>query len=151
MLGVKPPSQLYLEGHAGNYLNSTVRGDPVVQEALAVAVAREEQWSRKSSTLCEARDIFAKVSEACFVPTPENTVHFPTACRHSLPNLKKSMNAVIANNYLTQFNQQAEESPFQGEFINLMQQEKIDTTAKIGQAKNTLNLKTFSSSLYIYV
>ena len=40
------------------------------------------------------------------------------------------MNTVIANQYLSKFNQQAEESPFQGEFINLMQQEKIDTTWK---------------------
>ena len=130
MLGVKPPSQLYLEGHAGNYLNSTVRGDPVVKEALAVAVAREEQWARKSSTICECRDIYTEVSEACFVPTPENTYHFNTACRHSLPTLKKQTNSIIANQYLTKFNDQAQQSPFQGDFINLMQEEKIDVTWK---------------------
>ena len=89
MLGVKPPSQVYLEGHAGNYLNSVVRGDPVVQEALAVGVAREEVWTRKSSTICECRDIFTEVEESCFVPTPMNTYHLNTASRLSLPTLKK--------------------------------------------------------------
>ena len=124
----KSPSQLYKEGHVGNYLNSSVRGDPVVKEALTVAVAREEQWSRKSSTICEAREVFAEVSEACFIPTPENTYHFAPACRHSIPNLKKQANSIIAQQYLEKIIQQAEESPFQGEFINLMQQEKIDIT-----------------------
>ena len=130
MLGVKPPSQLYLEGHAGNYLNSIVRGDPVVKEALAVAVNREEVWSRKSSSICESRDIFMEVSDTCFVPTPENTYHFNAACRHSLPTLKKQTNKIIANKYLEKYNKQAEESPFQGDFINLMQQEKLDVTWK---------------------
>ena len=41
MLSIQPPSQVHLEDHAGNYLNMRVRGDPVVQEALTVAVARE--------------------------------------------------------------------------------------------------------------
>ena len=80
MLGVKPPSQVYLEGHAGNYLNSVVRGDPVVKEALAVAVDREEVWSRKSSTICECRDIFLEVDEALCVPSPLNT---PTSTLHA--------------------------------------------------------------------
>ena len=44
MLGVKPLSQLYLEGHAGNYLNSRVRFDPVVQDALDAAVEQNDAW-----------------------------------------------------------------------------------------------------------
>ena len=60
----------------------------------------------------------------------KNTYYFATACRHSLPNLKKQTNSIIANQYLSKFNQQAEESPFQAEFINIMQQEKIDVTLK---------------------
>ena len=58
MLGLKPPSHVYLEGHAGNYLNMRVRGYPVVQVTLDAAVAREEVWTRKSSTICECSDIF---------------------------------------------------------------------------------------------
>ena len=130
MLGIKPPSQVYLEGHAGNYINSVVRGDPVVKEALAVAVEREEVWSRKYSTICESRIIFREVSEECFVPTPENTYHFNTACRHSLPTLKKYTNNVVANKYLEKYNKQAGESAFQREFINLMQREQLDVTWK---------------------
>ena len=70
------------------------------------------------------------MSEDYFVPTPENTYYFNTACRHSLPTLKKATNSVIDNRYLEKFNKQAEESAFQGEFINLMQREKLDVTWK---------------------
>ena len=93
MLGVKPPSQVYLEGHAGNYLNSRVRGDPDVQEALDAAVEREEAWVRKSSTVCECRDIYNEVSESCFIPTPLNTYN------HSVAKLKKETNKIVGQRF----------------------------------------------------
>ena len=113
MLGVKPPSQVYLEGHAGNYLNSIVRGDPVVQEAISVAVAREETWSRKSSTICECRDILNEVEESCMIPTPLNTYNWNTASRLALPALKKQTNNIVARRFLDKYNDQAEELSFQ--------------------------------------
>ena len=71
-----------------------------------------------------------EVNEECFVPTSENTYNFNAACRHSLPTLKKFTNKIVADKYLQKYNEQAEETAFQGEFINLIQQEKMDVTWK---------------------
>ena len=130
MLGIKPPSQVYLEGHAGNFLNMKVRGDPVVQEALSVALAREEVWSRKSSTICECREIFIEVEESNFVPTELNTYNCQTASRIALPNLKKATNQIVARKFLNKYNDQAEDLTFQGEFIKLLHDEQQDITWK---------------------
>ena len=130
MLGIKPPSQVYLEGHAGNFLNMKVRGDPVVQEALSVALAREEVWSRKSSTICECREIFNEVEESNFVPTELNTYNCQTASRIALPNLKKATNQIVARKFLNKYNDQAEDLTFQGEFIKLLHDEQQDITWK---------------------
>ena len=89
MLGLKPPSQVYLEGLAGNYLNSIVRGDPVVKEAIAaVAVAREEVWSRKFPTICECRDIYNEVEESCMIASPLNTYNFEMRAELLCPILR---------------------------------------------------------------
>ena len=130
MLGVKPPSQVYLEGHAGNYLNSMVRGDPVVKEAMAVAVDREEVWTRKSSTICECRDIFTEVEENHLIPTPLNTYNHNTASRLALPALKKETNKIIARKYANKYSDKAETLTFQGEFLNLIKTEQLDMTWK---------------------
>ena len=88
-----------MEGHAGNFMNSMVRGDPTVKEALAVGLTRESDWSRKSSTLCECRDIFEEVSENNMIPNESNTYHFETAARLALPNLKRKTNTIIKNKF----------------------------------------------------
>ena len=41
LLGIKYPSQTYKEGHIGNFVNTTLVGDPVVREALRCQVERE--------------------------------------------------------------------------------------------------------------
>ena len=37
---------------SGIFLNIMINGDPVVKEALTVDVAREQDWTRKSSIIC---------------------------------------------------------------------------------------------------
>ena len=74
LLGIKLPSQMYLEGHMSNFLNIKVASkDPVVKEAQACQLAREGQWTRKSSTAVQCQDIFQSLSDECFIPTAENT------------------------------------------------------------------------------
>ena len=50
LLRVKQPSQLYLEGHAGNMLLMRLKGDPVVNACLDSKLKRESTWIRKSLT-----------------------------------------------------------------------------------------------------
>ena len=53
LLGVKPVSQVYLEGHLGAYINSKLVADSDTREALRCAEEREGEWVNKSSTICE--------------------------------------------------------------------------------------------------
>ena len=46
----------------GNFIHTTLLGDPVVKEALSCQVERESQWTNKSSTVVECRDMFNKIS-----------------------------------------------------------------------------------------
>ena len=63
LLGVKPVSQVYIEGHMASYINSTILADSTVVEALKCSVEREEVCVKKSSTIVKCKEIFAKVGE----------------------------------------------------------------------------------------
>ena len=43
LMGMKTPSQMYLEGHAGNFLNCKFKADPKVKTALESQLTRETQ------------------------------------------------------------------------------------------------------------
>ena len=62
-MGLKTPSQLYLEVHAGNYMISKVKGDPKVNFAMDSQLSRESQWTGKSSTVIKCQEIYKKVSD----------------------------------------------------------------------------------------
>ena len=86
LLDIKPPSQLYLEGHAGNYVNNRLKGDRVVNAALDSVLERESQWSRKSSTMVKCDQIFQEVAKSNHIPDPTNCIHvstWPAPCRPS--------------------------------------------------------------------
>ena len=80
----------------GNFIHTMLLGDPVVKEALCCQVERESQWTNKSSTVVECRDMFNQIAETCFIPTSENTYNLETACRIELPKIKKSGKELIS-------------------------------------------------------
>ena len=55
LLGVKPVSQVYLEGHLGAFINSKLVADEDTLEALKNAEEREAEWARKSSTINQCK------------------------------------------------------------------------------------------------
>ena len=63
----------------GNFIHTTLLVDPVVKEALCCQVERESQWTNKSSTVVECRNMFNQIAETCFIPTSENTYNLETA------------------------------------------------------------------------
>ena len=75
-----------------------------MKEALEVGISREETWSRKSSTLCECREIYREVEEACMIPSPTNTYNFDAASRLALPNLKKQTSQIVSNMFCDRYN-----------------------------------------------
>jgi hypothetical protein len=57
LMGLKTPSQLYMEGHAGNFLNCKAKADTRVNFALESQLSRETQWTRKFSTISKCQEI----------------------------------------------------------------------------------------------
>jgi hypothetical protein len=72
LMGRKTPSQLYMEGHAGNFLMCMVKADSRVNFALESQLFRESHWARQSSTITECQSIIEKVSENMMFPMREN-------------------------------------------------------------------------------
>ena len=64
------------------------------------------------------------------IPSPTNTYNFDAASRLALPNLKKQTSQLVSKLFRDRYNRQAEETNFQGEFINLLNEEKQDISWK---------------------
>ena len=126
LLGIKYPSQTYKEGHIGNFVNTTLVGDPVVREALRCQVERESQWTNKSSTVVECNNIFNNLSETNFIPTTENTYVYSTACIIEMPKLKDTAKDIIAHEYLENAIEKGDSLELQGEFSRLLATEAND-------------------------
>ena len=47
----------------GNFIHTTLLGDPVVKDALCCQVERESKWTNKSSNVVECRDMFNQIAE----------------------------------------------------------------------------------------
>ena len=57
-LGMHTIASLYEETHCLNHAAMRMKGDPIVNAALDIAIAREEQFQRKGSTVCRAENIY---------------------------------------------------------------------------------------------
>ena len=99
-MGLKTPSQLYLEGHAGNYMSSKVKADSNVSLALESQLSRESQWVGKSSTVAKCHEIFEKVSENVMIPSTENCTNLEVTISKQLPRLKEAVKEQVALEYL---------------------------------------------------
>ena len=130
LLGIKPPSQLYLEGHSGNYINSRLKADRVVNAALDSGLEREGSWSRKSSTLVKCNSILSTVAETEYIPDGAFTYHYETSVSLAVPKIKEAANKIIANEYLDYFNEKVNNLVMQGDFISLLNEEEEDVTWK---------------------
>ena len=130
LLGIKLPSQLYFEGHASNYVNSRVKADRTVNAALDSTLARENNWSRKTSTIAKCDSIFTEISRTQFIPTELNTYNLACSTSVELPKIKETVKDVIANEYLSYFNDQINNLTMQGDFIKLLVEEEEDVTWK---------------------
>ena len=59
-IGIKKPSQIYMEGHVMSYINSKEKADADVEHALNNRLHREYIWQKKLSTITVADDIYKK-------------------------------------------------------------------------------------------
>ena len=91
MLGLKAPSQLYMEGHAGNYLNCKVKADAQVKLALDSQLSREMQWVGKSSTIVQCQEIYEKVSDEMLIHSSKNCYNYDASISNQMPKLKQAV------------------------------------------------------------
>ena len=73
MLKVKQPSQLYLEGHAGNIAMMRIKGDIIVNKCLDSKINRETKWKKKSSTVVKCNNIVAELVKNNKLIIPRST------------------------------------------------------------------------------
>ena len=67
IIGLKHPSKLYLEGHLGAHIQSSILGGPDTQETIKNRLACEWQWTNKSFTTrrCSIRLIWTISLPGC--------------------------------------------------------------------------------------
>ena len=124
LLGIKYPSQVYMESHMGNHISLQLSKDPLVKEATACQLEREGAWTKKSSTAVECHQLFQQLKENHFIPTPENCQHYDAALRLEIPKLKKAGKALVKEKYHKKAQQAAERLEVQGAMANLVAEEE---------------------------
>ena len=132
LLGVKPVSQTYLEGHLSAYISSHLVADRDTKEALLNGEQREEGWTRKTSTLIQCREVFSEMKEdnECRIPTPENCSTFAVTVRVEKPKILKAAKEKVAKIYKKHSSEAVEAAPFQGEMLSLLEKEGQDISWK---------------------
>ena len=132
LLGIKPVSHVYMEGHLGSYINSKLVADFDTKEALRCAEEREGEWVTKSSTICECRDILEemRVEENCPIPTPDNCANYDRTVRIEKPKImaeaKKKVDAIFRKKSSAVVGKLG----FQGEMLKFLEEEEKDIAWK---------------------
>ena len=129
-MGLKTPSQLYLEGHAGNYLNCKVKADPKVTFALESQLTRESRWVGKSSTIVRCQEIYEKVSEDIMIPSSENCFNYEASLANQMPKLKEGIRKQVQLEYLERWNDRVKNLIIQGDFLKLLISEQSNVAWK---------------------
>ena len=102
---------------------------------MEVRVGAEEsecQWTRKSSTLMQCKQIFKEMEEEddCTIPTPENCATFHVTVRVEKPKIMKVAKGKVAKLFASKSSEAATASPFQGEMLRLLEEEGQDVSWK---------------------
>ena len=130
LLGLKTPSQLYMEGHTGNYVTCKVKADSNVNLALRSQLSRESQWVGKSSTLVQCDNIFQEISDNVMIPTVENCHDLEKTIQEQLPKIKEAAKNQIQFIYLEKWNERVKNLLVQGDFLNLLISEQSNVSWK---------------------
>ena len=99
LLNVKTPSQLYLEGHAGNYTMMRIKGDRIVNHTLDSRLERESSWTNKSLTIVSCQQILELniQNDTVFIPSTQNTFDVASSIRSELTRAKQAIKQTRAN------------------------------------------------------
>ena len=127
MLGAKTPSKVYKEATLNNYTLMRLKGDTMVNHALDSRLERESNWKKKKSTTVEANAIYTKNLESNKFLVPENEA----STQEKVANINKAKKAVkdtLKEESLKLWNEKVGKLVMQGDFINLLLEEKENVT-----------------------
>ena len=130
MMNIKTPSQLYLEGHAGNYLCCKLKADSNVQLAIESQLSRESQWKVKSSTIVQCDRIFQTVAENNLIPSPTNCYNYESSLASQTPILKAAVRTEVQNIYMDLWKDKVKLLVSQGKFLELLESEQSNVAWK---------------------
>ena len=109
-----------------------IKGDQVVNHTLDSRLERESNWSVKSSTISFCDQVLNEnvENDKIFIPTPENTSNVATSVRHEIPRAKVATKQSIQQFTIEKWNSKVEKLVMQGDFTNLLIEEKENVTWK---------------------
>ena len=128
MLGVKTPSQMYKEAHGGTYAMIRLKGDKVVNQALDSRLEREATWTKKSSTVVGADNVFQKCIENQTVSLSSNESE--SEKKTIINKAKKEIKKSIQEETKAMWNNKVKKLTLQGEFASLLIEENTNITWK---------------------
>jgi hypothetical protein len=143
LLKVKQPSQVYLEGHAGNLTLMTLKGDKTVQACIKSKLARESKWKRKSSTIVKSNSIIAQL-------VTRNKIIIPVSGNTTTRNIKSAKLAVkrsIQDTIKDKWNDKVRNLTMQGDFAQLLIEEQESVTWQSVIRKMPRNVMAFAARL----
>ena len=125
LLNVKQPSQLYHEGHTGNLALMTIKGDSTVNACIRSKIQRESKWKRKVSTTVKSQKLIARLVEnGTIQKTKQKDISLKTTIKQAKVAIKKEIKAEI----LDKWNSKVRQLTMQGEFAELLIEEKESVT-----------------------
>ena len=126
MLGLKTPSHIYKEAHAGTYAAIRMKGDEIVNHALDSRLERESEWTRKFSTVVAVDQMYQEnVLSKKIQPITNIDEHQQYL---AVKNAKKAMKASVQNETLKHWNKVIKKLTYQGDFISLLIEEQTNIT-----------------------
>ena len=143
MLKVKQPSQLYMEGHAGNIAMMRLKGDEVVNKCIDSKINREEKWKNKYSTATECNKMFAKLVEQHKIVQPTTGNISKTHISHAKKEIKKCIQAEVKDTWDTRVNKLV----MQGNFTKLLIKENENVTWQSIARKMPRNVMAFATRI----
>ena len=130
MLGLKAPSHLYKEAHAGNHAIVRTKGDPIVNHALDSRLEREEAWKLKNSTIVEVQNMWQKYQNEIQIKKTQGKNAVNTQ-NNSVKNAKKFMKDELKKQTICDWNTRVRKLTFQGDFTKLQIDEKEKFFGKV--------------------
>jgi hypothetical protein len=143
MLNVKQPSQLYMEGHAGNIAMMRMKGDILVNKCIDSKINREAKWTKKYSTASNCDKIFAQLVKEKKIVQPISGNTSQNIIDRAKKEVKKSIQVEVRNNWDTK----VEKLVMQGNFTKLLIEEKENVTWQSIARKMPRNVMAFATRI----